>query len=385
MSATAVFGDELDALGVWWPRGDGDALRATAQVWTAIADQLEEAADVLDVAASAVTDGHRGEASRRFAEAWAAWSGPDGHLRATVADCRRLAASLDDFGTDVDVADRTLYALAEQALDELLRALSPEAVAAWTEWLHEHAGAARSTLDAGATRCAGALDGCRERRPTDPAHPVPVVLDPDRIEWVDPGTPVDRRGVADEVIDLGLTPDPPVTPPTAPVPGPTVPAPLVGDGSLPRIDTAPGGVTIVVTGNSGPVTIDVDAAPTASSWAPTAATALPPPVPDAVPSLASFSSRGGGPASSWTPPPLEPLPPLEPVAPVTPTVPVTIERPPVSPVEAVAGVGATAAVAAAAGKKASQGFVPFMPMGGGGGGGDDGPEPRRRARRPAPT
>lgn len=393
MSAVSVFGDALDELGVWWPRGDGDALRAAGQVWTAVADNLAEMADVLDVAADVIAGAHRGDASRRFADAWAPWSGPEGHLRATVADCRRLAASLADFGTDVDVADRTLFALVEQALDELVRAMTPEAVEAWTQWLRESADGTRTRLDSGATRCTAALEACGERRPVAPSptspssmlpsSTLPAELDPTRIEWVDPGTPLDRRALLDQPIDLvggppaPVPPAPPDPPVVAPSPDPTAPT---------GIRTEAGGTTIVVTGNSGPVTIEVNAAPVTPAWAPDP---TPTPVPDAVPSLASLSSGGSSMPSipSWSPaplPPVEPLRPVEPLADVSvpTTVPVTIERAPM-PVDAVAAVGTTAAVAAVAGKKASQGFMPFMPMGGGSGGNDDGPEPRRRARRPA--
>lgn len=401
MSAAAVFAAELDALGIWWPRGDGDALREAARTWSAVADELEASAFVLETVAACVADAHHGAAAVRFATQWSAWTGPDGHLQATVTDCRRLAAALADFGTDVDVADRAVLLLAEQALAEMARALTPDMVQAWIDWLIEGSDGVRADLATRAVTCTTALAACTERRPATPDASLPVELDPARIAWPDMGVPTDRSAVGTTPVDLGAGPgelpsellppvvEPPVVEPVPPVdvrPGPVTPDPITPYPPSSYLPSA-GGPTIVIVGNSGTITIDIEAPATAALPLSYEPAPLLDAVPDAVPSFAAFD-----PAPAWEPPapvelPAVLLPESAPFERPPEPVPVSV-TPPGSGAVATAGVAAAAtaatAVVAEAAKK-NNGFMPFMPMGGGASSGDEGPEPRRRVRRPNPT
>jgi uncharacterized protein YukE len=403
-AASASFAEQLDALGIWWPHGDGDALRGAAQAWSDMADVLDEIGHVLDAVVAAAADGHAGEAATRFAEHWRRWSGPTGHLQVTSADCRRLAASLRDFGTDVDVADRAVALLAEQALEEIVRALLPETAELWTTWLHDSTAVLRDDLGARATVQADTLATLGTAPAIEAPHaPSPADVDPSRITWVDPGHPLDLSSVGTTVVDFGAgqgvlplpepapAPEPVVDP--APTPAPTVdPSPA----TVPSVVAQPGGTNVVIVGNTGTINLTIDGTgPARADTVPMVAavpSTVPPPAIDPLP-LRPVSSTAG--ASRWSPSPyVAPTPAID--APVVtdtvPTpVPISIDPPPsafVPPVPAAtAGVAAatTAAVAATAAKK-SNGFMPFMPMGGSASNGDEGNEPRRRsARRPSPA
>ena len=63
MSYCAPFGPDLDALGIWWPRGDGAALRSTAERWSVMADYLDEMNAALDHAVSRSLDDYSGTAA----------------------------------------------------------------------------------------------------------------------------------------------------------------------------------------------------------------------------------------------------------------------------------------------------------------------------------
>lgn len=408
-----TFAEQLDELGVWWPRGDGDALRATAQAWLDIAAVLDDATAVLDAVVATVADGHTGDAAARLATHWQPWSGTGGHLAVTAADCRRLAASLTDFGTDVDVADRAVALLAEQALAEILAAVSPDACEQWVAWLHDSADGVRTGLDARTERTADSLtDVGTTTTVADTTRPPTVAdVDPDKITWVDPGTPIDLSSLGTTPVDFGAgqgvlpiddttTPTPDPTP--APDPAPSLPTdPNADPVTVPGVDPSlwrnvGGGTTVVVTGNSGNVTVNVTAAPNPFA---SPIDSVPPvptvdPMPDPIPALDGPATAAFGSGSSrWMPsqPVIAPTPTID--APIVTDaridrVPIAIDAPGSStsyvPAAATAATAATAAVAATAAKKNS-GFMPFMPMGAGaGGGGDDGNEPRRRARRPRP-
>ena len=423
MSTTAALGDQLNPLDVWWPRGDGDALRQCAAEWMATADVLEGVASVLDAVAGTIAGHHRGDAATRFADLWAAWSGPTGYLATTVTDCRRLAAALAGFGTDVDVADRALLLAAEQALEEIVRALSAADIDAWATWLRDNADGLRNDLSSRAARHGDALDlVASEWQPAGVRAPaVPIDVDPARVAWPDPGTPADLSTLASSLVDLGAGtgtsgPVPVVAPmplpltPASPLP-PVVPNGPAGGGPLDpgyRVVGA-GGTSVVVVGNSGPVTVNIGGSLPGIAVAPPDPAALRvAPVPLRVPQR-DLSHSLVVPAPDRAPDlgvmrfdrvpvpePVRPLSPGEPPVVADVRVPVAVPLParigpplttPVARVAAAASAAtaAGAAVAATATKKASNGFMPFMPMGGGAPGGDEGPEPRRRPTRYRPT
>ena len=424
MSSTAALGDQLDPLDVWWPRGAGDALRQCAAEWMATADLLEGIASVLDAVAGTIIGHHQGDAATRFADVWATWSVPTGYLATTIADCRRLAVALNGFGTDVDVADRALLLAAEQALDEIVRALSAADVEAWVTWLRDNADGLRSDLSTRATQHGEPLAPVAVDRPPAGvrAPAVPVEVDPARIAWPDPGAPVDLSTVASSPADLGAgagTGHP--VPVVAPVPAPVIlvspppPAPSSGSTGGASVDPAYGlvgagtpGTTVVVVGNSGPVTVNIGGSLPSIAVAPPDPTALrvapvplrlpqrdlshslivPAPDPGREPAVTRFA-RVSAPDPVGIPSPSEPPVLADVRMPVAVPVPSRVTPLLATPVaRAAAGTSAVAAAGAAAAtatKKVSNGFMPFMPMGGGAPGGDEGPEPRRRPTRYRPT
>ena len=269
MSTSAAFGDQLDALGIWWPRGDGDALRELAAIWTATAELVDDVAVVLDAAAVSVADNHHGEAGTAFSELWQHWSGPNGHLPVTSADCRTLAASLEDFATDIDVADRQIVHFFEQATSVLESGVpvTAETNAAWVAWMHDCSTVVRGELERHATQHACLLGELG----SGPAPMVPdamanagsgrtdrvELVDPRSVSWVGPGTPKDLSSLLTDPVDFGSGQGEPRSPflPPAPIgrPGPgigeTTPVPPdVGDGA--------GGVAMGA-GGAGATTINV--------------------------------------------------------------------------------------------------------------------------------
>ncbi len=420
MSSSAAFGEELDALGIWWPRGDGDALREVAAIWTSMADLIDDVAMVLDAAAKSAIENYRGDAAGRFADLWQNWSGTTGYLAVTVADCRRLAAALTDFGTDVDVADRALVQLIEEALAANGLGTTSGMLDMWLMWLRDSAGVLGADLAVRAGRSIDLLAAVEPSQqpnlPTvsNPAAIDPAVIQPDKIQWPDPGTPGDLSSLATTDVDFGAGQGrlPVVTAPgtTPSSPLPSTPAPLPGIGE-------PAPVTIVINGNGNTVTVGAtmpsafntipDPVPAMTRLAPlSSADSLPaiahlaklpepPPPLDAAPAAGDLLGGGGGsafsgggalpsfdlPAIDSTLPVLPSLPDVAPLASAAP-VPITIRPPGVAGASigaaAAAGIGAVAAKAG--GSKTP--FFPMMPMGGGAGsGGDDGQEPKRRARR----
>jgi hypothetical protein len=409
MSSSAAFGEELDALGIWWPRGDGDALREAAATWTAMADLLDDVAMVLDAAAKSAIENYRGDAATRFADLWTHWSGSTGYLAITVADCRRLAAALTDFGTDVDVADRALGQLIEEALAANGLGNTSGLIDMWLTWLRDSADLLGADLSLRADRSTGLLAQVQPaHQPPMPAVIDPAVIQPDKIQWPDPGTPGDLSSLATTDVDFGAGQGRlPVV--TAPGTTPTVPLPTTPVGSPTTSQPAP--VTVVINGNGNTVTVGATV-PGAFNTIPDPLPALTPLPstnslsPDTLPALAHLAKMpdppppldtssetgnllgggggsafsGGGALPSFDNPPIDSTLPvlpsladLSPAASVAP-VPITIHP----PAAAAAGVGAVAAKAA--GSKTP--FFPMMPMGGGAGsGGDDGQEPKRRVRR----
>jgi hypothetical protein len=424
MSASRVFGDELDARGIWWPRGDGDALRDLALAWKATAEVVEDITAVLDRSALSTIENYRGAASDRFAGHWKAWSGDHGYLSNTVADIRRLVASLNDFGTDIDIADRTLARLVEQAIDETRRTPTPANTDVWMTWLHDCATAICSNLDVAATRCGDGLAPIAEAQPPHVGDVQLSAIHAAEITWPDMGIPVDLSAITTSVVDFGagqgrLPAD--VAPPTAVPPiTPAIPAPvnsppttviIIGDGntvtvapppapSLPPLPPLPPLPLPTLPGPSPVPTVipPVDAVPAAAKKPPFGHEAeklvdVPLPIGGRVadattaPDSGGFGGGGfGGGASlpSFEPFVPEPLPPLLPLDTTSLPIPAPVPTTPAA-VPIVAATGAATAAVAAVGKSASnKGFVPMMPMAGGGSG-DESPEPKRRsARRPRP-
>ena len=416
MSATKTFGEQLDALGIWWPWGDGDALREAAATWTAMAELLADITTVLDAAARSVVEHHHGDAANRFGELWQHWSSDGGYFATTVADCRRLAAALNGFGTDVDVADRTLAHFVEEALEATASAIAPGAIDVWMTWLHDVATGISQDLSSRAAHHADPLGNIQPTRqprlPTDPGH---VAIDPTRITWPDPGKPIDLTNLTTTVVDFGAGqgtlppalmppvkgPDPIVTGLANPVTNgpigatpPTI-APVPGAG-------APATTNIVVNGNGTTINVDVRTAtgvnPGVSVPAPMPPMPPSPTVPDIVPPTTSAPSpysasndwmsalNGIGASDVSIPAPAEvpaiSLPaPLSDVVTARPaSIPITVDPPPATAAAASVAVAATG-VAAKVTSGSAKPFLPFMPMGSGGASGDEGVEPKRRITR----
>jgi hypothetical protein len=385
MSASAAFGDELDRLGVWWPRGDGDALRSAADVWCALADVLDDAIVVLDAAAQRVVEHHTGDAAERFAQHWSKWSGTSGtpgYLAQTAADCRRLAGACADFGTDVDVADRAIVQLIETALaaSTAATAAGPAWETAWTMWFEDGTTIIGQAL---ADRADLTTKPLTEVRPSSITAPSDLaVLDADAISWPEPGMPADFAAIGSTVVDFGA-----------------------GQGDLGGFDSgddpgvgAPGlgpisgaGVSIVINGDGNTVTVEglpATIAPPAEitdpalTDEPSEEVVDPLGLDDGLGGLGGGGFGGGGfGAGDFAMPDLaEPIfeDPALPLATSTVDEPVVI-RPPVGFGE----VAAVGGVAAAAGSATRMPFMPMMPMAGSMSG-DEGEEPRRRRRRSLP-
>lgn len=349
MSRTAAFGEHLDSLGIWWPRGDGDALRLSSTSWSQMASVLEEIGEVLDGVADSIVENYRGTAAEKFHKEWQRYTGPGGYVSTTAGHCRQLAASLDDFGGDIDRADDTLINLIEQALQLQSEAAAVNAdPTAIDEWLRECAAAVAAALSGNADQRANALATIERLQGADMPADM-AAIDPGSVDWVDPGDPDSLANLAYTPVDFGAgqgeikldfeLPDP--------------------DGETPPAGEEPGG--------------DTD---------------LPPlPDPDDLGAGAGGGGAGGGggasgfgggggaggfDAGSFS---------LDDAVP---------DEVPFSDGALLAGaagaVGAVGTAAAAAAKSGRFPFMPMMPMGAGGGG-DDGNEPRRkslRRRRPAP-
>ena len=380
-----------------------------------MADFIDDIASVLDAAATNVADTHHGRAASSFAAMWATWRSDEGHLGVVAADCRRLAAALDDFATDIDVADRRIVQLLEQALAASV--VAPP-VSGWRpgppfvvdatcrQWLYDGAEVVRAEFEHRTARCRQHFGEVRERVVREPGSRGAIrpgansVLDPDAISWPDPGRPRDLGFLLSGVVDLGagqgnlLRPPPIDVPPIDVTPIEPLP-PEVGV----RPPAAPfgGGITINITGNDNTVTIGAASSPDRFTIPDVVA---PPPLAalDALEPIADvelldtagtdstdIGGAGGGGlgggggfggggfgggslASGFDAGALD----LGAVPDRVPTT-IPIDGTTAGPVAAAAG-GAAAAAAASKNRP----FLPFMPMGGGGMTGDEGAEPKRR-------
>lgn len=317
-------------------------MRLAATAWADMAGFLEDIGGVLASVGESITENYRGAAAERFHETWQRYVSATGYIATTVADCRRLAASLEDFGGDIERADETLLALIEESLE--LRQQAAAALvdpAVYDDWLRECSTVLAGDLTGRAqARCDGL--GRIERMP-DAAESVDVsAIDPDAIAWADAGDPMDLTYLATETVDFGAGPgklagvEIPIEEPSAPEGAPVEPEPPVPEVPLPEeLPTGGGGGGGGGDGGGG----------------------------------AGFGGDGGG---GFDPEDFA-IPEPEP-----------IEIPP--PDKAMsggvigAGAGAAAALAASAAKSGRMPFMPMMPMGGSSGG-DDGNEPKRRKRR----
>jgi hypothetical protein len=317
VSRTAAFGEHLDSLGIWWPRGDGDAMRLAATAWNDMAELLEDVAAILRSVGATITENYRGEAAERFHETWQRYIRSDGYVATTIADCRRLATALKDFGGDIDEADATLLGLVEEAL--AMRELAAAAFAdprTYDDWLRECAAVLAGDLGERAGVRSSGLAAIAAMG--DAGVPVDVSkIDADSIDWADIGDPRDLSYLADETIDFGAGQG------TVNAPSDEVP--------VPEPEPAGGG------GGGG---------------------------------AAGFGGGGGGGfgAGDFS------IPEPEPIEIAPPPKGLHDEL-------ALGGAGAAAAVAAAnMAKSGRMPFFPMMPIGGAAGG-DDGTEPRRRKRK----
>ena len=407
MSASAAFGEQLDSLGVWWPRGDGDAVRDLATGWTQLADLVEDIATVLDAVARSVTENYRGTAADRFIELWQHWTGERGHLATTVADCRRVATAAADFAGDIDLADRTLVRLVEEALAGLTQ-LTPERL----RWLQDCASTVAGDLSARVdVRC----HELHQVRPIGdvraPADIDRTAIDPAAISWPDLGEPLDLAHLTTTVVDFGAGQG--VLPSALVPPGPTSPSTLLPTDPLTDVGVLPSGAGITINAPGATINIGMPAADvTVPSLAPMPQSPAEP-TPEVLPrppaaigggagaggsgSSGGFGGGSGG-GISFEPPvvpdfgtdlPALTLPEVTPpLTPLTPLTPIAVDPPSAAaPSPGLFGFGAAGAAAALAAKSAAGGaggrapFFPFMPMAGGGSSGDDSPEPKRRSNR----
>ena len=330
MGRSAAFRERLDELGIWFPEGDGDALRAAATGWAETAEFLEDLGAVLERAAANVTDNYRGEAAERFFELWDRWRGADGYLAVTVRACHQLAATLDDFGGDVDRADETLLGLIEQALGH------PDRTAA-DDWLRDAAKQVAGGLDRQVEVRRGALAEIAAL----PAELAPI--DPTQVDWVGPGDPRDLSYLAIESVDFGA--------------GPGTLAAAADGIELPEVELDPLDPLDAVAERGAMEELPPVELP--EEWSGGGG--------GGGGGSGGFGGGGGFDLPSYEVPDTE-VPEFDP----TPSVPL------------IAGAGAAGAgVAAVAATKAGRSgpMMPFMPMGAGGVGGDDGKEPTRRRRR----
>lgn len=376
MSATSAFGEQLDALGVWWPRGDGDALREHAAAWRELADFLEDVSVVLDGSARLVVENHRGEAAQRFADHWTRWQGADGYLGRTAADCRRIAAAADDFGGDIDTADRTLVRLVEEALARLDRPT--------TEWLRECATIVGEDLAGrAAVRCDG-LAGIGDLAVAEPDETAPRVdraaIDPSQITWSDLGSPEDYQSLATTAVDFGAGEG--VLPPelTGVAPDPSA--------GLDGLDLGAGDAGIVINAPGATINIDtLDADATAADDTLGAGggggeAGL---GGGAGGSLGAGGGAGGGGGggslgSFDATPDLPDIPVSDQGLELDP-MPVEVEPPfAAAALAGTAGLGVAAAKSFGSGGGGRMPFFPMMPMAGGGSE-NESEEPRRRKRR----
>ena len=296
-----MFAAELDALGIWFPEGDGDALRISADSWSAAADLLEDIGLVLAAAAGSVVDNYHGDAATRFAELWSHWSGPEGYLATTVADCRRIAAALADFATDIDVADRALLHLIEQALDAQLVPTLALLDELWRDWLADGALTIGTVLAQRADASTAPLATVGLQPVLSPEER--AAIDPTRVTWPDLSEPDDLTFLATTPVDLGAgegdlpTVDGPSVP-TEPGDGTTAPDdPATSTpGSLPGSPSG-GGINIVVNGDGNTITIETPSygAPDLGSTGAFADTPLPDPLaPDPISSFDAFAGDAEG-------------------------------------------------------------------------------------------
>lgn len=334
MSRSAAYAAELDARGVWRPKGDGDALRTTATTWTDLADVLEEVGGVLDNVAASIIDNYRGAAAERFHDAWQRYTGPNGYVLTMVADCRRLAASLNDFGGDVDRADAQLLHLVTEALELQQAAIAANVdPAAYDDWLRQSADVLAGALSGNADSRLAALAAIQGLPDIDlPA--TAQALDADAVTWVDPGDPLDLSGIAHTAVDFGA-----------------------GEGEInPNLDLDPNNDVDTAAGGSGAGGGDAGGAGGGGGGAGGGG--------------AGYGGSGfdagdfdmGGEST-----------------------PVSVPLPDESVLAGAGAAGAgagVAAAAAAAGKRS--GMFPMMPMGAASAGGDEGNEPKRRSLRKRP-
>lgn len=349
MSRSAAFQEHLEGLGIWFPAGDGDALRTAASGWTETAEFLEDIGAVLTQAAANITDNYRGEAAERFFELWQSWDGDEGYMATTAQACRRLGASLHDFGGDVDRADETLLGLIEEAIELRQEAALTRADPRLADdWLRDAAGQLADGLGGQVEARTGALGEVAAL----PAELAPI--DPGQVDWVSPGDMTDLTMLATDTVDFGAGPGTHAA-------GANVDVPLPDAPTDPLDPAADRGAAVEIP----PVELPEEWAGGTGGGG------------------GGFAggSGGGFDASAFELPSYD-QPELE-----VPELDVPAAESsafdPLSSGPLAAGAAGAAGVTAAAAAKAgrSSPMMPFMPMGAGGVGGDDGKEPTRRRRR----
>lgn len=103
---------EIVEFGLFWPAGDPGQLREAADLWSAMADALDELTGTLGGEVEAVTGGNAGPAIESFGAFWAAAGGSGGAIPATAEQCREMAASLEEFAGAIDEVREEIMQLA---------------------------------------------------------------------------------------------------------------------------------------------------------------------------------------------------------------------------------------------------------------------------------
>ena len=105
----------LASIGVWWPDGDEEGLRAAAAQWRIYAEAVDSIAAGADAQARRVGE-QTGPSIAAFGEFWQRYSGPDTAYLPTLArGARSLASALEQYADRVAEARRRVMELAATA------------------------------------------------------------------------------------------------------------------------------------------------------------------------------------------------------------------------------------------------------------------------------
>ncbi|WP_051856309.1 hypothetical protein [Streptomyces sp. NRRL S-1868] len=101
----------LEKMGLKWPEGDPDKLRAAAKAWRAFAKEVGEVQSAANHSARSIIDVNSGEATDAFEAFWGQYvgKGEKGWLRDLAKSARHMAEALDDYAGEIDSARNQLW------------------------------------------------------------------------------------------------------------------------------------------------------------------------------------------------------------------------------------------------------------------------------------